>query len=220
VTSRVHQLWRYPVKSMAGEPLEAADVYWHGIPGDRRYALVQPELTHSDFPWLTIRERAELVGYRPRLLTPERPDDSRVAVRTPDGDELDVVDLAARLQARSIKLHRGAFDAAPLSLIGLGTMGALDSRRFRMNLVIDAPDAFAEDAYIGHALRIGTARIRVDRPDSRCTIITTDPDTGERDPAILKGYGRTHNACAGVYCSVIEPGRVAVGDEVIVEGRA
>jgi MOSC domain-containing protein len=216
----VIQLWRYPVKSMAGEPLAEADVYWHGIRGDRRYALVQPELIHSDFPWLTIRERAELVRYRPRLVTPEKPDASRVVVRTPDGEELDVVELADTLGARSIKLNRGAFDSAPLSLISLGTVGELDTRRFRMNLVIDAPDAFAEDAYIGHTLRIGGLRLRVDRPDSRCTIITTDPDTGERDPAILKEYGRTHNACAGVYCSVIEPGRVAVGDEVIVDGRA
>jgi uncharacterized protein YcbX len=217
MTARVVQLWRYPVKSMAGEPLDEADVYWHGIPGDRRYALVQPELTHSDFPWLTIRERAELVGYRPRLLTPERPDDSRVAVSTPDGDELDVVELADRLHARPIKLHRGAFDAAPLSLIGLGTIGDLDPRRFRMNLVVDLPGAYTEDAWIGRTLRIGGLRMRVDRPDSRCVIITTDPDTGERDPSILKQLGRTHNACAGVYCSVVEPGRVSVGDEVVVE---
>jgi uncharacterized protein YcbX len=218
--ARVTQLWRYPVKSMAGEPLEQADVYWHGIPGDRRYALVQPELTHSDFPWLTIRERAELVGYRPRLLTPERPDDSRVAIRTPDDEELAIEELATRFQVHPIKLHCGAFDTAPLSLISLGTTGALDPRRFRPNVLIDDPGDHAEDAYIGRTLRIGTLRIRVDRPDSRCKIITTDPDTGERDPAILKALGRTHNARAGVYCSVVEPGRIAVGDDVIVEGRA
>src|SRR4051812_20639409 len=157
---------------MAGEALAEADVYWHGIRGDRRYALVQPELVHSDFPWLTIRERAELVGYRPRLLDPERPDDSRVAIRTPDGDELDIEALAVRFHAHAIKLHRGAFDAAPLSLISLGTIGELDPRRFRMNLVLDAPEPFAEDAWIGHTLRIGGLRLRVDRPDSRCTIIT------------------------------------------------
>jgi MOSC domain-containing protein len=217
VTVRIAQLWRFPVKSMAGEPLAEADVYWHGIRGDRRYALVQPELVHSDFPWLTIRERAELVGYRPRLLTPEKPDASRVVVRTPDGAEMDIEALADRFSAHAIKLNRGAFDSAPLSLISLGTAGELDLRRFRMNLVTDAPDAFAEDAHIGHTLRIGGLRLRVDRPDSRCTIITTDPDTGDRDPRILKEYGRVHDACAGVYCSIVQPGVVAVGDEVIVE---
>jgi uncharacterized protein YcbX len=207
MTVRVAQLWRFPVKSMAGERLEEADVYWHGIRGDRRYALVQPEL-------------AEFVRYRPRLVTPDKPDASRVVVRTPDDDELDIEAVAERFQAHAIKLNRGAFDASPLSLISLGTVGDLDTRRFRMNLVIDAPSAFAEDAYIGHTLRIGALRLRVDRPDSRCTIITTDPDTGVRDPAILKDYGRTHNACAGVYCSVVAPGVVTVGDEVIVEDGA
>ena len=214
---RIAQLWRFPVKSMAGESLDEADVHWHGIRGDRRYALVQPELVHSDFPWLTIRERAEFVRYRPRLLTPDKPDASRVLVRTPDGEEVEIEALAERLNAHSIKLNRGAFDSAPLSLISLGTIGDLDPRRFRMNLVIDAPDAFAEDDYLGRTLRIGGLRLRVDRPDSRCVIITTDPDTGERDPKILKQFGRVHNACAGVYCSVVEPGVVSVGDEVIVE---
>jgi uncharacterized protein YcbX len=140
-----------------------------------------------------------------------------VAVRTPGGEELDVVELADRLGARSIKLHRGAFDAAPLSLIGRGTIGKLDPRRFRPNLLVDLPGDHAEDAWIGRTLRIGGLRMRVDRPDSRCTIITTDPDTGERDPSILKALGRTHDACAGVYGSVVEPGRVEIGDEVVVE---
>ena len=210
--AHVLQLWRYPVKSMAGEPLEAADVSWHGVPGDRRYALVQPDLVHSDFPWLTIRERAELVGYRPRLLTPERPDHSRVAIRTPGGEELGIEELAARFGANAIKLHCGAFDTAPVSLIGAGTVGELDPRRFRPNLLVDVAGDRAEDEWIGRTLRIGGLRLRVDRPDARCTIITTDPDTGERDPSILK-----RNPRAGVYCSVVEPGRVAVGDEVVVE---
>jgi uncharacterized protein YcbX len=220
MTARIAQLWRFPVKSMAGERLEEADVYWHGIRGDRRYALVQPELVHSDFPWLTIRERAEFVQYRPRLVTPDKPDASRVVVRTPDDDEVDIEALASRFQAHAIKLNRGAFDSSPLSLISLGTVGDLDTRRFRMNLVIDEPSAFAEDAYIGRTLRIGGLRLRVDRRDSRCTIITTDPDTGVRDPAILKEYGRVHDACAGVYCSVVQPGVVTVGDELIVEDGA
>ena len=221
VTPRVVQLWRYPVKSMAGEPLEQADVYWHGIRGDRRYALVQPELTHSDFPWLTIRERAELVGYRPRLLTPERPDASRVAVRTPGGEELDMDELASRFQAHAIKLNRGAFDSAPVSLISLGTVGALDARRFRMNVVIDTPEAFAEDELDRqHAAHRRRAHPR--RP-SRLALRDHHHRSRHRRARPVDPQGATvarNNACAGVYCSVVEPGRLTVGDEVIVEGRA
>lgn len=215
--ARVAQLWRYPVKSMAGEPLTEVDVSWHGLAGDRRYGLVRPELPNSGFPWLTIRERAELVGYRPRLVNPDRADDSRVSVRTPGGEEVDVVELAGVLGARAIKLNRGAFDSAPLSLISLSAIGDLDVRRFRPNLLIDAPGEFPEEEWIGRTLRIGGMRMRIDRRDSRCAIITTDPDTGERDPSILKELGRTRDACLGVYGTPVEPGRVAVGDAVVVE---
>jgi len=31
----IKELWRYPVKSMAGEPLDVADITAHGIAGDR-----------------------------------------------------------------------------------------------------------------------------------------------------------------------------------------
>ena len=55
VVGRVSGLWRYPVKSMAGEALAQADVSWHGFAGDRRWAFVRPGIVRSDFPWLTIR---------------------------------------------------------------------------------------------------------------------------------------------------------------------
>jgi hypothetical protein len=39
----VKALWRFPVKSMRGEQLEAADVTETGLVGDRAYALIDPE---------------------------------------------------------------------------------------------------------------------------------------------------------------------------------
>ena len=57
---RVVSLWRYPVKSMAAEPLEQIDVSWHGLAGDRRWAFVQDGLVRSGFPWLKIRERSDM----------------------------------------------------------------------------------------------------------------------------------------------------------------
>ena len=61
---RVVALWRYPVKSMGAEALERADVSWHGVAGDRRWAFVREGLERSGFPWLTIRENAEMGNYR------------------------------------------------------------------------------------------------------------------------------------------------------------
>jgi uncharacterized protein YcbX len=62
---RVAGLWRYPVKSMAAEELDGAEVSWHGLAGDRRWAFIRDGQVRSGFPWLTIRERPELAHYRP-----------------------------------------------------------------------------------------------------------------------------------------------------------
>ena len=112
---RVAALWRYPVKSMAGESLGEIDVSWHGLDGDRRWGFVQDALVRSDFPWFTIRERSDMGSFVPRFV------DSKTIVRTPDGAEYDVADpvLAAHLGdgIRVIKQNRGTFDAMPLSLL-------------------------------------------------------------------------------------------------------
>jgi len=229
---RVVALWRYPVKSMGAEGLSAAEVGWHGLAGDRRWAFVRDGVARSGFPWLTIRERADLGHYRPRFVDPGRPDDSPTLVRTPAGAELDVVDpaLAAELGhgARVIKQNRGVFDAMPLSLLSTASVARvatlldreLDPLRFRPNLLIDTPgDApFAEEGWVGAVLRIGEALMRVDQRDERCAVVNVEPATAERDPAVLRALGRERDACLGVYGSTVRPGRVAVGDAVLLEG--
>src|SRR5687768_4701107 len=96
---RVTSLFRYPVKSMSAEPLESVDVGWYGLAGDRRWAFVRDGMERSGFPWLTIRERPEMWQYAPRFVDGEKPDSSVTTVRTPSGDELEVVsgELAAEL---------------------------------------------------------------------------------------------------------------------------
>jgi uncharacterized protein len=228
---RVAALWRYPVKSMAAERLEEVEVSWHGLAGDRRWAFVRGGVERSGFPWMTIRERAGMGHYCPSFVDPSRPDASRTLVRTPAGDELEVVDpaLAAELGdgVRVIKQNRGVFDAMPLSLIttqsvaALGAMvGAeLDVQRFRPNLLVEAAGetAFREEAWVGAVLRIGGMRMRVDQRDERCVVVNIDPVTTERDHAVLRTLAREREACVGVYGSTVQPGRVAVGDPVVLE---
>jgi uncharacterized protein YcbX len=226
---RVVALWRYPVKSMAGESLERVEVSWHGLAGDRRWAFVRDGQVNSGFPWMTIRERSDMGSFRPAFTDPARPDASAVVVRTPSGAELGVADpaLAAELGhgSRPIKQNRGVFDAAPLSLVTTATVRALggmvgaelDPRRFRPNLIVDTGDTgepFAEDAWVGHTLRIGAMSMRVDRRDERCVIVNVDPDTSERDPRMLRAIAQNRDACTGVYGSTVQPGPVCVGDLV------
>jgi uncharacterized protein len=110
---RVVGLWRYPVKSMAGEPLPESEVGWHGFAGDRRWAFIRSGVTQGGFPWLTLRERGDMSHYVPSFVDAGRPDESAVQVRTPSGATLDVLDeaLAEELHAgaRLIKQNRGIF---------------------------------------------------------------------------------------------------------------
>lgn len=223
---RVVAVWRYPVKSMAGEALTEASAGWHGLAGDRRWAFVRDGAGRSGFPWLTIRERPDLWQHRPALVEPERPDASDVLVTTPGGAVHDVADpaLGAALGGRALKCDRGVFDTFPVSLITTATIDAigarvgavLDRRRFRPNLLIEADAPFAEDRWVGATLQIGTARVRIDKRDGRCVVVTVDPDTQARDPRILRVVAQEREGCLGVYGSVAAPGRIGVGDAVTV----
>ena len=232
---RVVGLWRYPVKSMAAEALAEVEVSWHGLAGDRRWAFIRSDVPRSGFPWFTLRQRADLNHYRPSFVEPERPDKSPTVVQTPSGAVLDVTDpaLAAELDPsgiRVIKQDRGIFDTFPLSVITTQTLSRLgemvgdrlDVSRFRPNLLVEATDGapFQEDDWVGRVLQIGDLRMRVDQRDGRCVVTTIDPDTTERNPEILRTVARERQGCLGVYGSTVVPGRVAIGDAVVVESAA
>jgi uncharacterized protein YcbX len=229
---RVAGLWRYPVKSMSAEALREADISWHGVAGDRRWAFVRDGRAENGFPWLTQRDRDDMSLYRPGLTDPGRPDSSPTVVQTPSGVEYDVTDpaLADELWtdgARVIRQSRGTFDTFPLSLITTQTIARLgelvgrelDALRFRPNVVVHASagQPFVEDEWVGCVLRLGGARMRVDKRDGRCVVINVDPGTGRRDPAVLRTVAREREGCLGVYGSTVAPGRVAVNDPVLLE---
>src|SRR5258708_7077721 len=177
---------------MAGEQVWGAAVGWTGLAGDRRWAFVQDGMERDGFPWLTIREHAEMWRYQPSFTDPERPNASRTMVRTPSGGGLGGVDpkLAAELApgperphgyngARVLKQGRGVFDTMPLSLMSTQTVAEIGAMagtevtplRFRPNLVVEALDdaaSFPEDEWVGHVLRVGGMRMRVDKRDQRC----------------------------------------------------
>jgi uncharacterized protein len=229
---RVLGIWRYPVKSMAANALTEADVSWHGLAGDRRWAFVRDGMVRNGFPWFTLRERSDLNFYVPSFADPTQPDKSSTLVRTPSGDEYNITDpkLAAELSStplRLIKQDRGIFDTFPLSFITAQTITRLSEmtseslrvERFRPNFLIDAfePQPFCEDRWVGRVLRIGSTRMRVDKRDGRCAVITIDPLTSKRNPEILRVVAREREGCVGVYGTTVEPGRVRIDDEVFID---
>jgi uncharacterized protein len=119
-------------------------------------------------------------------------------------------------------------DDAPVTLMSgaslraLGTaLGApgLDGRRFRMTLTIEGVEAWAEHAWTGRELAVGDAVLRVADPVPRCVVTTRDPERGRRDAPVLKALARLrgkHDVTFGVWCEVVAPGRVRVGDAVVL----
>jgi uncharacterized protein len=117
----------------------------------------------------------------------------------------------------------------PLSLIttstvdGLGALLGTDLSvlRFRPNLVIEAfgAAAFPEDEWVGRTLTVGTTWLRIDGRDKRCVVVNVDPLTAHRDPTVLRAIATHRQTRLGVYGSTIRPGRVVVGDPVVLQPR-
>jgi uncharacterized protein YcbX len=233
----VAEVWRYPVKSMRGEPLAAAEIGWHGVEGDRRAAFVRAA-NRSRFPWLTGREAPELLLHEARWVDPASPRSSAIRVRTPEGDELPLeseeqrgrLENAAGEDVRLLTLGRGAFDSMPVSVLTAGTAASLsdalgaacDPRRFRANLLLDAAAVppHGERDWLGARLVIGegerAVRLRVDRRIERCVMITLDPDSASRAPGLLRAVAERAETCIGVYATTERPGEVRPGDPVIL----
>jgi uncharacterized protein YcbX len=231
----VEAIFRYPIKSMAGEHLDVADLGWHGIDGDRRLALRRTQ-ERSGFPWLSASALPELL-----LFTPLRHDDGEIPthVRTPDGRELAVFgdELAMEIERRHrapvqmMHLRGGIFDEASVSMIASDTIREIgriagrgfDLRRFRPNIVVRLlrPNAFEEDKWVGGVLGFGEPgdgpRVSVTMRDVRCSMVNLDPDSGHSASEMLKTIVRVNQTTAGVYGTVIRTGRLAVGQAIHLE---
>jgi MOSC domain-containing protein len=235
----VQGVYRYPVKSMAGQSLAAAQLGWHGIEGDRRYAFLRED-QKGGLPWLTAGRLPSLVLYRPHAAEPRSAGDA-THVTTPTGAILELEGEALREElsrafgasVRLMRLDHGMFDEAPLSLIStasIATIAAgagrgLDVRRFRPNILMEAASGqpFPEEAWLGGRLRFGDGEdapvMSVTRRDVRCTMVGLDPDTAVAAPEVLKATVRINETCAGVYGSTLRTGPVAVGAPVYLLGE-
>jgi uncharacterized protein YcbX len=236
--ARISAIFRYPVKSMAGESLDVARLGWHGIEGDRRLAFRR--LTDkSAFPWLSASKLPHLLLYKPCGLAGNSAEPLPTHIRAPDGKEYELRsdELRKEISTRYgsalelMNLKHGIFDEACISVITRGTVHgieresgrAVDLRRFRPNIVLETatPEPFAEDSWVGRTLLFGEANtgaaVRVTMKDERCVMVNFDPDTAERDSEVMKTVVRLNGNYAGVYATVASAGELRVGQAVTVE---
>jgi len=163
--------------------------------------------------------------------------DLMVDVETPSGQTLAIDDPALietirdgidpKHQLTLMRSERALTDCRPVSIFSLQSARQLseetdtpvDKRRFRANIYVDLTSAkgFAENEFVGRSVRIGPkVVVRVLERDARCAMITLDPDTGEKTPALLKKIAQAHDGMAGVYGAVLVEGTLRKGDSVEV----
>lgn len=205
----VAALWRYPVKTLAGEPLPTAVLAADGVAGDRIVRVRGPEGVR------TSRRHFRLLGLHATLDPDGRP--------LIDGHPWDGPDALALVKAAAgpdawLEAWDGLdrYDILPLLVATDGAVAAFgrDVRRLRPNIVIGGADGLSERDWPGAELHIGDVIVRLDSLRQRCNMTTVDPDTLAIDPGVLRDIVRRFGGRLALNAEVVRPGTIAVGDPV------
>jgi uncharacterized protein YcbX len=209
MTLYVASLWRYPVKSLAGEPVTAAVLTPEGIPGDRIVRVRGPEGVR------TSRRHHRLLGLHATLDPDRRP---RIDDHPWDSSEALALVKGAAGSDAWLEAWEGLdrFDILPLLVATDGAVTAFgrDVRRLRPNIVIGGAEGLAERSWPGGQLHIGDAIVRLDSPRRRCQMTTVDPDTLQTDPEVLRDIVRRFGGQLALNADVVRAGTIRVGDPV------
>ena len=208
-------IWRYPVKSMAGEHVMAAQLTSAGLMGDR---IVQ-----------VYDRRGRMVTARafPRLLQLH-------ATLGVDGEPLvdglpwytsevvQWVEAAVGPGARLVRSERAErFDVLPLLVCTDGSVAAFgrDARRLRPNLMLGGVEGLSERQWPGAILRLPETEVGLVDLRSRCVMTTYDPDTTEQEPEVLRDIARRFGGKLCLNATVTRAGRVEVGQRATLVAR-
>jgi uncharacterized protein YcbX len=205
------EIWRYPVKSMAGERLGRTTLAPLGIPGDR---VVQVRDHRGRV--VTSRSRPRLLLHAATLGADGEPRVDGSAWQSADvlaEVRRATFDPAARL-VRDDAIDR--FDVLPLLVVTDGALAAFgrDPRRLRANLVIGGVAGLAEREWPDRVITIGAARIRLASRRRRCVMTTFDPDTAEQDTEVLLDIHRRFDGELALDAEILTPGEIATGEPV------
>ena len=218
---RLEQIWRYPVKSMAGEMLASVELGAGGLPGDRRVAIVDPAGHRPGHP-VTAREIPLLLSFAARWESGEAvisgPGLADAGHRDPAAAEALSEHVGRRLEF--LELDEPAMDDSPVHAVHLSWVGQLeaelgapvDPRRFRANLYLSGTTPAPERSWAGHRLRAGDAVLDVVDVCRRCALTTRDPAAPARSwPLLLSHLVERRAEVLGVYLGPTVPGVLSVG---------
>ena len=206
----IEEIWRYPVKSMAGESLENAHLTEAGVAGDR---VIQ--VRNAAGRIMTARTRPLLLRHRATLAS-----GNQVLVDGRLWNAEDVardVEEAAGAGTRLVESDaEDRFDILPLLIATDGMITAIgcDRRRFRPNLLIGGVSGLSERHWEGNQLRIGSVVIGMKDLRTRCIMTTFDPDSGQQDLSVLRRVQEEFDGRLGLNSYVVVPGRISVGETV------
>ena len=206
----IQELWRFPVKSMAGEKVPRISMGELGFAGDRKVLVIRP-----DGRILTSRTYPKLLGLHGALGADGEPLISGHAWNSKEA--LRMVREASVPDAELTNYDGPErFDILPLLVATHGAIEAFghDSRRLRFNILVGGVEGLAERTWPGKCLRIGNAVIGIQDLRGRCVMTTYDPDTLEQNPRVLKEIVQKFGGELALNCYVIRGGELKVGDAV------
>ncbi len=231
------QINRYPVKSFAGESLSSVRIESYGLYGDRSHAFV--ENTKEGWSrFITARQIPEMLSYRAELDNQLSSDFAfpQVKITGPDGrihqwnehllKEIQLFsDKVISMERYSLKSkERLAVDDGSILIITSQSLRKIeqqwgkiiDNRRFRANFLLSLyDDVYCDESeFIGKRFIIGNAELSIKSLCKRCSMITIDPETLEREQTLLKKIQESMNLNFGMYADVVRVGTVNVGDQV------
>jgi uncharacterized protein YcbX len=211
---RVAELWRYPVKSLAGERLDRAEVSANGVAGDR---VVHVRSARGRV--LTARTHPRLLALHGTLAPDGEP---RIDGRPWTAAESAAAVRAAAGPGATLARHDGPerFDVLPLLVATDGAIAALgvDGRRLRPNVVIGGVPGLLERQWPGRRLRIGEVVIALEKLRGRCVMTTYDPDTQVQDLGVLQRIVDDFEGRMALDSAVLTGGTISVGDDVEMLG--
>ncbi len=206
----VKELWRYPVKSMAGERVTQIQVGELGLADDRK-VLVRD----GNGRVVTSRTHHQLLGLKGTLGADGQPQISGQVWNSPEA--LALVRKAVGADAE-LFYYDGPerFDVLPLLVATDGAISYMgfDSRRLRPNIIVGGVDGLQEREWPGYHLRIGEAVIHIAQLRGRCVMTTYDPDTLKQDMGVLRSIVRKLGGVMALDSAAVSGGLIREGDPV------